>query len=143
VRTNHLTRAEERIEVLDGRPFSTTNLCKDAAANRSSHPRLRPSIKTAVILIELFAIIVLAGWLYSDYENNPYMRQYINSFLQGTQQGHLLQQLAGIGTSFVLPLRLLVLSLLSMVTVILMLLLLFMFATFLASVITGRGRLKK
>jgi hypothetical protein len=94
-------------------------------------------------LIELSAIIVLAGWLYSDYENNPYMRQYINSFLQGTQQGQILQQLAAAGTFFVLPLRLLALSLLSMVSVILMLLLLFMFATFLVSVVTGRGRLKK
>jgi len=104
---------------------------------------VRPSIKTTAILIELVAIIALGGWLYSEYVNNPFMRQYINSFLQGTQEGQILQQLAGIGTFFVLPLRLIALSLLSMVSMILMLLLLFMFATFLVSVITGRGRTKK
>jgi len=104
---------------------------------------MKPSIKTAAIMIELVAIIILVGWLYAEYVNNPFMRQYINSLLQGTQEGQILQQLAGIGTFFVLPLRLLALSLLSIVSVILILLLLFMFTTFMVSVITGRGRTKK
>ena len=104
---------------------------------------MKPSVKTIAILIELVTIIVLVGWLYAEYVNNAFMRQYINSLLQGTQGGQILQQLAGIGTFFVLPLRLLALSLLSMVSVILILLLLFMFATFMVSVITGRGRTKR
>jgi len=104
---------------------------------------MKPSLKTTAILIELVAIIALVGWLYSEYVNNPFMRQYINSFLQGTQGGQILQELVGIGTFFILPLRLLALSLLSVVSLILMLLLLFMFATFLVSVITGRGRTKR
>ena len=103
---------------------------------------MRPSFKTTAILLELFVIIILAGWLYSEYVNNPLMRQYINSFLQGTQTGQLLQQLVGIGNVLVLPLRLISLFLISVVSMILMLLLLFMFTTFLASVIAGRRRTK-
>jgi len=103
---------------------------------------VRLSIKTTAILIELVAITALGGWLYSEYVNNPFMRQYIDSFLQRTQEGQILQQLTGIGNLFVLPLRVVALSLLSIVSMILMLLLLFMFATFLVSVITGRGRTK-
>ena len=116
---------------------------KNLSFDRSSYLDMKPSLKTTAILIELVAIIVLVGWLYAEYVNNPLMKQYINSFLQGTQEGQILQQLAGIGTFFVLPLRLLALFLLSMVSVILILLLLFMFATFLVSVVTGRGRTKR
>src|SRR5437016_10138995 len=87
---------------------------------------MRPSFKTTAILLELFVIIILAGWLYSEYVNNPLMRQYINSFLQRTQTGQLLQQLIGIGNVLVLPLRLISLFLISVVSMILMLLLLFM-----------------
>jgi hypothetical protein len=104
---------------------------------------MKPSFKTTLIMIQLVAIIALSAWLYSDYVSNPFMRQYIASFLQGTQEGQILQQLAGVGTIFVLPLRLLALFLLSVVSTILMLLLLFMFATFFVSVLTGRGRTKK
>ncbi|TMI61189.1 hypothetical protein E6H12_08145 [Candidatus Bathyarchaeota archaeon] len=103
---------------------------------------MRPSFKTTAILLELFVIIILAGWLYSEYVSNPLMRQYINSFLQGTQTGRLLQQLVGIGNVLVLPLRLISLFLISVVSMILMLLLLFMFTTFLASLIAGRRRTK-
>jgi len=103
---------------------------------------MRPSFKTTAILLELFVIIILAGWLYSEYVNNPLMRQYINSFLQRTQTGQLLQQLIGIGNVLVLPLRLISLFLISVVSMILMLLLLFMFTTFLASLIAGRRRTK-
>ena len=103
---------------------------------------MRPSFKTTAILLELLVIIILAGWLYSEYVNNPLMRQYINSFLQGTQTGQLLQQLVGMGNVLVLPLRLISLFLISVVSMILMLLLLFMFTTFLASVIAGRRRPK-
>ena len=103
---------------------------------------MRPTFKTTAILLELFVIIILAGWLYSEYVNNPLMREYINSFLQGTQTGQLLQQLVGIGNVLILPLRLISLFLISVVSMILMLLLLFMFTTFLASVIAGRRRTK-
>ena len=116
---------------------------KNLSFDRGGYLDMKPSIKTTAILIELVVIIVLVGWLYAEYINNPLMRQYINSFLQGTQEGQILQQLAGIGAFFVLPLRLLALSLFSMVSVILILLLLFMFATFLVSVVTGRGRTKR
>jgi hypothetical protein len=116
---------------------------KNLSFDRGGYLDMKPSVKTTAILIELIVIIVLVGWLYAEYINNPLMRQYINSFLQGTQDGQILQQLAGIGAFFVLPLRLLALSLFSMVSVILILLLLFMFATFLISVVTGRGRTKR
>ena len=104
---------------------------------------MRPSLKTTALLVELATILILAGWLYEEYMNNAYMRQYINSFLQSTQTGQLLQQLASIGTILVLPLRIVTLFLISVVSMILMLLLLFMFTTFLASVVAGRARKKK
>src|SRR5467141_1684424 len=116
---------------------------QNPSSDKSGYPVVRPSLKTTAILIELVAITALGGWLYSEYVNNPFMKQYIDSFLQRTQEGQILQQLAGIGTFFVLPLRLLALSLLSIVSMILILLLLFMFTTFMVSVITGRGRTKK
>ncbi len=104
---------------------------------------MKPSFKTTTILIELSIIIILAGWLYSEYVSNPFMKQYIDSFLQGTQTGQLLQRLAGIGNVLVLPLRIISLFLISVVSMILIVLLLFIFTTFLASVITGRGRTKR
>jgi len=104
---------------------------------------VKPSFKTAVIAVELVAIIFMSGWLFTMYNTSITARQAVDQLLQRTHLDQVTLQLSIFGRSLnflVLPLRFLTLSLLSIVSTILVLLLLFMFTTFLISTITGRGR---
>ncbi|TMI08748.1 hypothetical protein E6H34_02840 [Candidatus Bathyarchaeota archaeon] len=104
---------------------------------------VKPSFKTAVIAVELVAIIFMSGWLFTMYNTSITARQAVDQLLQRAHLDQVTLQLSIFGRSLnflVLPLRFLTLSLLSIVSTILVLLLLFMFTTFLISTITGRGR---
>ncbi len=85
----------------------------------------------------------MSGWLFTEYNTNINARQAVDQLLHRAYLDQIAQQLAIFGRSLnflILPLRFLTLSLLSLVSMILLLLLLFMFATFLISTVTGRGR---
>jgi hypothetical protein len=104
---------------------------------------VKPSFKTAVIAVELVAIIFMSGWLFTMYNTSITARQAVDQLLQRAHLDQVTLQLSIFSRSLnflVLPLRFLTLSLLSIVSTILVLLLLFMFTTFLISTVTGRGR---
>jgi hypothetical protein len=101
------------------------------------------SFKTMLIAIELVAIIVMSGWLFTEYNTSVTARQAVDQLLHRAYLDQIALQLSIFGRSLnflILPLRFLTLSLLTLVSTILILLLLFMFTTFLISTITGRGR---
>jgi hypothetical protein len=104
---------------------------------------VKPSFKTALIAVELVAIIFLSGWLFTMYNTSITARQAVDQLGRRVYLDVIAQQLSIFGQSMnflVLPLRFLTLTLLSLVSTILVLLLLFMFTTFLISTVTGRGR---
>jgi hypothetical protein len=104
---------------------------------------VKPSFKTALISMELVAIIFMSGWLFTMYNTSTTARQVVDQLARRAYLDVMAQQLSIFGRSLnflVLPLRFLTLTLLSLVSAILVLLLLFMFATFLISTVTGRGR---
>ncbi|HEV2119552.1 MAG TPA: hypothetical protein VGS11_05555 [Candidatus Bathyarchaeia archaeon] len=106
-------------------------------------PGEKPSLKTAIIAMELVAIVLMSGWLFTMYNTSITARQAVDQLLHRAYLDQAALQLSIFGRSLnflVLPLRFLTLSLLSLVSTILVLLLLFMFSTFLISTLTGRGR---
>jgi hypothetical protein len=104
---------------------------------------VKPSFKTALIAMELLAIVFMSGWLFTMYNTSLTARLAVDQLAHRAYLDVAAQQLSTFGRSLnflVLPLRFLTLSLLSLVSIILVLLLLFMFTTFLISTVTGRGR---
>ncbi|TMI32429.1 hypothetical protein E6H27_05360 [Candidatus Bathyarchaeota archaeon] len=104
---------------------------------------VKPSFKTALITIELVAILFMSGWLFTMYNTSITARQAVDQLIHRAYLDQAALQLSIFSRSLnflILPLRFLTLSLLSLVTTILVLLLLFMFTTFLISTVTGRGR---
>jgi hypothetical protein len=104
---------------------------------------VKPSFKTALIAMELLAIVFMSGWLLTMYNTSITARQAVDGLAHRAYLDQIALQLSTFGRSLnflVLPLRFLTLSLLSLVSMILVLLLLFMFTTFLISTVTGRGR---
>ncbi|OLD12548.1 hypothetical protein AUF78_17685 [archaeon 13_1_20CM_2_51_12] len=104
---------------------------------------VKPSFKTALIAMELVAIIFMSGWLFAMYNTSITARQAVDQLAHRAHLDSIAQQFSIFGRSMnflVLPLRFLTLTLLSLVSTILVLLLLFMFTTFLISTVTGRGR---
>ena len=104
---------------------------------------VKPSFKTALITIELVAILFMSGWLFTMYNTSITARQAVDQLFHRAYLDQAALQLSIFSRSLnflILPLRFLTLSLLSLVSTILVLLLLFMFTTFLISTVTGRGR---
>ncbi len=94
---------------------------------------MKLSLQTKIIVAESIVATILIAALFSDYENNIYLRQYLGQALGGFQANISLQSIARLGNFLLIPLRVLTLTLLSLMTLILLLPLLFMFCTFILS----------
>ena len=96
------------------------------------------SLQSKIIVGESIIATILVAALFSDYENNIYLRQYLAQALGGFQADIFLESIARFGNFLLTPLRVLTLTLLSLMTLILLLLLLFMFCTFVLSMVRIR-----
>jgi len=96
------------------------------------------SLQSKIIVVESVIATILVAALFSDYENNIYLRQYLAQALGGFQANIFLESIARFGNLLLTPLRVLTLTLLSLMTLILLLLLLFMFCTFVLSMVRIR-----
>jgi hypothetical protein len=96
------------------------------------------SLQSKIIIGESIIATILIAALFSDYENNVYLRQYLAQALGGFQANIFLQSIARFGNFLLVPLRIFTLTLLSLMTLILLLLLLFMFFTFILSMVRVR-----